>query len=129
MAQVTLTINGWPYTVGCDDGQEERVRLLGDNLHTRVESFAHNASGASEALLLVFAGLTMAEEQADLKVRLTALERQVEDDRIALEQATQRLLQQREELNSRRQGEDGLADRIMQLANRIETIAAELSTP
>lgn len=129
MAQVTLTINGWHYVVGCDDGQEARVQALGNDLDRRVTNFARSAVGASEALLLVFAGLTIAEEQADLRDRVASLERQVDEDRVALESAAQRLLQQRDELLSRRRSEENAAGFIATLADRIETIAAELSTP
>ncbi len=128
MAQVTLTINGWPYTVGCDDGQEERVKRLGLDLDRQVSGLARSAPGASEALLLVFAGLTLAEEQADIKDRVAALEKQIVENRMALEQASQRLLQQRDEISQYRMGDEALAHAIAQLAERIEIIAVEMAS-
>ena len=38
MAQVTVRINGFAYTIGCEDGQEEHLRAMSGEVEKRVES-------------------------------------------------------------------------------------------
>ncbi|MGH6940805.1 cell division protein ZapA, partial [Hypericibacter sp.] len=40
MATVTLSLNGRPYEIACDDGQEERLQTLGIDLDRRVSDMA-----------------------------------------------------------------------------------------
>jgi len=48
MAQIMLTVNGRSYPVACDDGQEERIRQLGQYIDGKVTEFARN--GARSAM-------------------------------------------------------------------------------
>lgn len=72
MPQVVLKINGFPYTLGCPDGQEENLKALGAELNKRIESIKAQMGNLGEARLLVMAGIMLADELADLK-------REVED--------------------------------------------------
>lgn len=56
MAQVTLSIGGRPYSVACRDGEESRVRMLGEMIEQRWPSAARAAgatAGAERAMLFV----------------------------------------------------------------------------
>lgn len=67
MAQVTLKINGFSYTLGCPDGQEPNLIALGGELDKRVASIKAQVGNLGEARLLVMAGVMLADELADLK--------------------------------------------------------------
>ena len=38
MAQVTIKLNGFSYTVGCEDGQEQHLLAMADQVESRIES-------------------------------------------------------------------------------------------
>lgn len=67
MAQVVLKINGFPYTLGCPDGQEENLQALGAELDKRVTSIKAQVGNLGEARLLVMAGIMLADELSDLR--------------------------------------------------------------
>ena len=62
MTEVNLMIHGRTYGVGCDDGQEKRVRELGQYIDRRVKEIAGAGGAASEAHLLVLTALVLADE-------------------------------------------------------------------
>jgi cell division protein ZapA len=62
MTEVTLMIHGRTYGVGCDDGQEKRVRELGQYIDKRVKEIAGAGGAATEAHLLVLSALVLADE-------------------------------------------------------------------
>ncbi len=73
MAQVTVKINGYTYTVGCEDGQEDHLTAMSAQVESRVESIKALGSQSGEARLLVLASLLMADEIHDLRVEVEAM--------------------------------------------------------
>ncbi|MFQ3622603.1 MAG: cell division protein ZapA [Acetobacteraceae bacterium] len=67
MAQVTLRINGYPYVLGCPDGEEGHLETLGAELDARVGAIRAQVGNLGEARLLVMAGIMLADELRDLK--------------------------------------------------------------
>jgi cell division protein ZapA len=67
MGQVTLKINGYPYVLGCPDGQEARLEALGAELDARVSSIRAQVGNLGEARLLAMAGIMLADELADAR--------------------------------------------------------------
>jgi len=67
MGQVTLKINGYPYVLGCPDGQEAHLRALGAELDTRVSSLRAELGNLGEARLLAIVAIKLADELADAK--------------------------------------------------------------
>jgi cell division protein ZapA len=68
MTTVTIKVGGRDYRIACDDGQEEHLRLLADDVDDRVRSLIfgmENNPGESMSLLLT--ALTMADELVELK--------------------------------------------------------------
>ena len=65
MGQVNLTVNGRPFAVTCDDGQEGRIRRLGQYVDAKVAEFVGNIGQVGEARLLLLAALVIADELAD----------------------------------------------------------------
>jgi len=69
MAEVHLMIDGRPYDVACDDGQERRVTQLGSYVEQRMREVA-GAGSANKAQNMVLASLLLADEVFDLNERL-----------------------------------------------------------
>lgn len=112
MAQVTIRINGYAYSVGCADGEEDHLEAMARELDERVGNIKTVAGTAGEARLLVLAALTIADELSDLKGEFGDLRRQL----ARLE-------------NSPVGADPKLGRRLGKLAKRAEEIAAGLEHP
>jgi cell division protein ZapA len=105
MAQVTIRINGYAYTVGCDDGQESHLLRMAESVEERINSIKALGGQSGESRLLVLAALLMADELHDQSIFL---------DKIKAELAQAA----KPEAESRR--------RLARLADRAEDIASGL---
>lgn len=65
MAQMTIRINGYAYTVGCEDGQEQHLLAMAEAVEKRIDSIKALGGQSGEARLLVLAALLMADELHD----------------------------------------------------------------
>jgi cell division protein ZapA len=74
MAQVTLRINGFAYTIGCQDGEEKHLEAMGAEVSSRIEGVRTTSGPSGEARMLVMAALLMADDLFDLRSRLEAAE-------------------------------------------------------
>lgn len=74
MAQVTLRINGYAYTIGCKDGEEQHLEAMGAEVNSRIDGVRAGAGPSGEARMLVMAALLMADEIFDLRTRVQANE-------------------------------------------------------
>lgn len=109
MAQVTVKINGYSYTVGCEDGQEQHLADMAAQVETRVESIRQLGSQTGEARLLVLAALLMADELHDMKADLDAARSAAPA--------------------SRKKADGESSRRLARLAARAEQIATDLERP
>ena len=75
LAQVTVRINGYAYTVGCEDGQEQHLQAMAEQVEKRIDSIKALGSNSGEARLLVLASLLMADEIHDLRTELDSARR------------------------------------------------------
>jgi cell division protein ZapA len=66
VSNVTLELAGRSYAVACADGQEAHVLRLGRTLDAKLATMP-NAAAQSEARMLLFAALLMADECHELK--------------------------------------------------------------
>ena len=71
MAQVTVKINGYPYTLGCEDGQEAHLTSMAADVQSRVESIKALGGHSGEGKLLA-----LADELHDLRLEAAALRTQ-----------------------------------------------------
>ncbi len=62
MAHVTVTVNSMSYTLACDDGEEAHLTALAKQFDKRVTEVKKEAKNASEAQLLLMAGLLLEDE-------------------------------------------------------------------
>ena len=111
MAQVTIKINGYAYSVGCEDGQESHLQAMAADIETRMDSIKALGGNNGESRLLMLAALLMADELHDTKAELEAL----------------RAGTARTARAPRAQGE--LTKSINKLTQRAEQIAARLERP
>jgi cell division protein ZapA len=65
MAQVTISLNGRDYTVGCGPGEEARIKELARGIDARIRELIGQIGQVGEARLLVMALLTMADEMSE----------------------------------------------------------------
>lgn len=68
MAHVTIRINGYAYTIGCEDGQEAHLTQMAEEVERRITHIRQNfGSQSGEAKLLMMAALLLADELYDVK--------------------------------------------------------------
>jgi cell division protein ZapA len=103
MGQISLTVNGRPFALVCEDGQEARIRRLGQYIDAKVAEFVKSVGQVGEARLLLLAALVITDELAD---------------------ANEALRLERSEMR-----EDAAASGIHGIAQRLEALAARLETP
>jgi cell division protein ZapA len=70
MAQVTIEINGRPYVVGCQDGQEAHLIELAGIYDHQVRQVGLSVGQLGETRLFLMGGLLLADELADTRARL-----------------------------------------------------------
>jgi cell division protein ZapA len=74
MAQVTLRINGYAYTIGCQDGEEKHLEAMGAEVNSRIDGVRAASGPSGEARMLVMAALMMADDIFEMRSKLEALE-------------------------------------------------------
>jgi len=62
MASVTVKVNGRPYPIICDDGEEEHLTYLAEYVDKKVKDLSDMAGSANEAQLLLMASLLIADD-------------------------------------------------------------------
>jgi cell division protein ZapA len=83
MATVTATIAGRQFRLACEDGQEEHLQSLAQNLDERIEQLRKKFGEIGDTRLTVMSALMVADElaEASRKVRL------LEEEATALQDA------------------------------------------
>lgn len=79
MAKVRLEVNGRPYDMVAEDGQESHVALLGEDVAKRVKSIVHQVGQVGEGRVMLMAALQLADEQRVLQERMAQLEALAKD--------------------------------------------------
>jgi cell division protein ZapA len=111
MAQVSLTVNGRAFAVTCEDGQEARIRRLGQYIEAKVAEFVRSVGQVGEARLLLLAALVIADELADAEETLRV-------ERSGSQAADAKAASATEAIAS---GVDAIAQRVEAIAARLET--------
>ncbi len=62
MASVTVKVNGRPYPIICDDGEEDHLTYLSEYVDKKVKELSGMAGSANEAQLLLMASLLIADD-------------------------------------------------------------------
>jgi cell division protein ZapA len=74
MAQVTVRINGYAYTIGCQDGEEQHLLTMADDVDKRIDSIRAAAGQSGESRMLVMAALLLADDLYETQKRLSELQ-------------------------------------------------------
>ena len=85
MAQMSIEVNGRPYTVGCEDGQEAHLLELAKMFDRQVRQVSQDMGQLGDTRLFLMGALLLADELADARSRLAAL--QVETGRLQAERS------------------------------------------
>ena len=101
MGQLTINVNGHHYTIGCADGEEDRLRSLAQALAARMNALVAEVGQVGDARLLVMLNLLLLDE--------------IEESRSAMAPAA-----------ADGGGDDRAAAILESLAARVETLAAAL---
>ncbi|MBB5049792.1 cell division protein ZapA [Rhodopseudomonas rhenobacensis] len=75
-SHVNVTINGRQYRMACEEGQEERLIRLADDLASRIVGLRGKFGEIGDARLIVMAALTVSDELLDAQGRIAALEQE-----------------------------------------------------
>ena len=74
MSELNLTINGKSYRIGCDPGEEARVKELGAYIDSHVRALSGAGNTGTEANLMLLASIVLCDELFHAKEQLAALE-------------------------------------------------------
>jgi cell division protein ZapA len=86
MAQVSTTINGRQFRLACEDGQEEHLEKLAQDLDQRIVELRKKFGEIGDVRLTVMAALTVADDLSEAMKRIHRLEEELvamQDARIA----------------------------------------------
>ena len=114
MAEVHISLNGRPYEIACDDGQEGRIVDLAAYIDQRLQHIARSGGAYNDTHLMVLATLVVADELFEA--------------RAALKQTENRTKMQKETVVANKADEKAMASVLDQITKRIEGIAARVQT-
>ncbi|MCR5874288.1 cell division protein ZapA [Phenylobacterium sp. J426] len=77
MAQISVEVNGRPYAVGCEDGQEQHLQDLAKMFDQQVRHVSADMGQLGDTRLFLMGALLLADELADARNRLAALQVEV----------------------------------------------------
>lgn len=122
MPQVQISVNGRPYAVGCEPGEEARLAGLARHLESKVARIVKSAGQVGEARLLVLAALLIADELAESEQALA----QARAETALVREEVQAEFAAQPPLVQASPNEAVLAQSLESLADKIEAIAATL---
>lgn len=122
MSIVHIRINGREYDVACDDGQEEHLRLLADEVDERVRALARGmGANPGEGMCLLLAALMMADELIENKKEIKNIAAEVERMGGMVDEN-----KQAEQEGRMAEIENAMAVTLEEIAMRIEKIARQV---
>ncbi len=77
MTQVNVTINTRQYRMACEDGQEQHLLKLAEDLDQRIAQLRQSFGEIGDNRLTVMAALTIADELAEAGKRIRRLEEEL----------------------------------------------------
>jgi len=83
MAQVTIRINGYAYTVGCKDGEERHLESMANEVNRRMDAIRQVAGSGGEARMLMMAALSMADEIFEMQKETAKPDKRADSERLA----------------------------------------------
>ena len=121
MAQLTVKINGYAYTLACENGQEAHLQDMVREVEQRIEHMKSQGGGSGEGRMLVLAALLMADELHDQAIEMANLRTKLENQAAATPGSA---LNRTGVIEPRPD-----TKRLSRLARRAEDIAASIEQP
>ena len=113
---VTVRINGQPYQMGCDVGQESHIEEMGRNVDAIVQQLVGSVGQIGDARLLAMAGLILSDQVQSANQQAGVASRQSSGD----EPVT---AQEENTVNLTTEQMDNLVNQITIMAQTIEHLA------
>src|SRR5688500_10649815 len=120
MSNVSITINGRIYEIGCDEGQEGRIAELAACVDQRLQQIARSGAAYNDAHPLVLTALILADETFEAK------EAAKEAKRAAPAAVPPAIPAAANAAAAPREDDQALAKLLEQITRRIEGIAAKV---
>ncbi|MGH6728366.1 MAG: cell division protein ZapA [Pseudolabrys sp.] len=117
MAQVNATIAGRQFRLACEDGQEEHLQVLANDLDDRIEQLRKKFGEIGDTRLTVMAALMVADELSEAAHKI----RRLEEELTALQDA--RVVS----ADRAKAAADGVINAFNSAAERIEGITKKLN--
>ena len=116
MAQVSVTVAGKSYRIGCNDGEEPHLLALAAAVDAKISELRENFGEIGDMRLHVMAALTFADETSELRKRIDRLENEINT------------VQQEFEANAAKAAAETqqLAQALDAAAQRVETLTRKL---
>ena len=77
MAQISVEVNGRPYAVGCEDGQEQHLIELAKMFDHQVRQVSQDMGQLGDTRLFLMGALLLADELADVRGRMAAMQAEI----------------------------------------------------
>ena len=106
---VTVRLNGQPYQMGCDAGQEAHIEALGRDVESVLNELTGTVGQIGEARLLAMAALIIADRKSEMPTREDGLDATVATASLSSDELEQ------------------LASRIEAMAGRVSQLNAQLA--
>jgi cell division protein ZapA len=98
MANVSVAINGRTYELTCNDGQEQHLKELANDIARRVDDLVKTVGQAGESRLMLMVSLLIADELAESNAEIDRLQhehaRAPAIDEVAMSTSLDRLAKQ-----------------------------------
>lgn len=115
--QVSVTIAGHVYRMACAEGEEARLQGLARQIDERIETLRRNFGEIGDQRLVIMAAITVADDLAEARGRITTLEAEIAD----LQSDSQG------QTSARDEWADRLAQSLDETAGRIERLAQNIN--
>ena len=113
---VTVRINGQPYQMGCDVGQESHIEEMGRNVDAIVQQLVGSVGQIGDARLLAMAGLILSDQVQSANQQAGVASRQSSGDEPVTAQEENTVTLTTEQM-------DNLVNQITIMAQTIEHLA------
>ena len=113
---VTVRINGQPYQMGCDEGQESHIEEMGRNVDAIVQQLVGSVGQIGDARLLAMAGLILSDQVQSANQQAGVASRQSSGDEPVTAQEENTVTLTTEQM-------DNLVNQITIMAQTIEHLA------
>jgi|SRR5512134_1085050 cell division protein ZapA len=77
MSQINVTINGRQFRMACEDGEEEHLSRLAEDLDARISRLRLRFGEIGDTRLTVMAALTLSDELAEAREKLKRVEPEI----------------------------------------------------